>query len=219
MLVNSWPDRVCNGTLRLLHRWLEWRALRGFRASFVSGIEQRQVYHKEYNKNGQVIYRIEVREGRCEGRGSRFIEKAWTGLDEFNITFLGLSEQDQTVILAAADPLDKFKSKDDWKRFMRKARIWKQMLFDDLLKDAMPKLQILLEQKGMVRIMSMEGELRGWGAIGDYLKVSEPKAQRLAEEEELPVWLLGRTPVSTKKKLDKWMESLSKVKLWKDRKK
>ena len=219
MLVNSWPDRVCHKTLRLLHRWLEWRVLRGFKASFIQGVEQRQVYHKEYNKNGQAIYRIEVREGRCEGRGSGFVEKAWTGLDEFNMTFLDLSVQDQTVILAAADPLDRFKSRDDWRRFLRKAGIWKQILFDDLLKDAMTKLQILLEQKGLVRIMPLEGELRGWGAIGDYLGVSEPKAQRLAEKEELPVWLLGRTPVSTKEKLDKWMEDLSEVKLWKDRKK
>ena len=193
--------------------------MRGFRASFISGVEQRQVYHKEYNKNGQAIYRIEVREGRCEGRGSGFKEKSWTTLDEFNMTFLGLSTQDQTVILAAADPLDRFKSKDDWKRFLRKARIWKQVLFDDLLRDAMTKLQILLEQKGLVRIMPLEGELRGWGAIGDYLEVSEPKAQRLAEKEELPVWLLGRTPVSTKEKLDKWLANLPKTKLWKNRKK
>jgi hypothetical protein len=110
-----------------------------------------------------------------------------------------LEGQDQLLILSYVDPLSELSSHQEWVDYLKTQGIKKN--HQNLLIQAMINLQLLLQMKGIIKIME-EGALRGWTEISEYCKVSVPTMIKMSKELKMPIAFVGPSVYTTKARLD-----------------
>jgi hypothetical protein len=209
---------VSEETVNLLNQWVEHRLRSLIKAAWVPTDVHKFLFHNFTNKNGDRCYKIEILEGIDSIRSTA--PKKFSRLDEMNYTFRILSDQDQLLILSYIDPLSEVNSQQDWVDYLKSQGIKKN--HQNLLIQAMLSLQLLLQAKGIIKVME-EGALRGWVEISEYCKVSIPTMIRMAKDLKMPIAFVGPSVYTTKARLDAffnqtiderpyWSEKQKKVK-------
>lgn len=182
----------------LLCRWVEYRT-KIIKGPFIPLCSSRYLLKKRYNKNGIAIYNTEVLEGLDWSRPTA--PKPFTKIHEFTYVFYGLSFEHQLVILSYIDPMDELFSHKEWSSYLKSFNIRNG---EERLAEAMTQLQKESEKRGLVK--PMDGELRGWDSIAEFLKCTRPTAIKLAKEHQLPVSKFGGSIYTTKTRLQEFME-------------
>lgn len=189
-------------TISLLNKWLESHLRSMMKSAFLPKESQRFVFELGHSKTGKATYHVHILEGLEFIRSTA--PRIFTDADELGFTFRDLSEEDQLLILAYFDPFMEFQDEQDWKTFLIQHGIRKK--HKEYSIEALLRLQDLLQIKGIIKMA--EGEtLRGWSQIADYLDMSVPSAMKLAREKKLPCSIVGGTIVTTKARLDAWLEA------------
>jgi hypothetical protein len=206
MILNRWPDKVSDKAISLLNRWIEYYAGNICNSPFVPTEAKRYLFKKSIDVEGKCIFRVEILEGIDNSRSTapREVSK----MIEFGFAFRSLSDMDQLIILAQADPFDELNTKESWSKFLIDYKIGNNGDFNRLLIMALVDLQTILEKKKLVEIMTRD--LRGWRRIADYLNVSVPTAKKYTRELGLPISMLGGSVFSSEEKIDVWKERVFK---------
>ena len=189
-------------TLSLLYKWVEIRSSSVIKPPFHPQEVQKFVFRNFINRKGQACYSISVLEGLDFIRSTK--PKEFTDANEVAFAFYDLTENDQLIIISWVDPYTEFNTDKEWKEFLIEYGITKN--HQNLLVDAMLEFQDNLRKRGLVR-MSESDVLKGWKSIAGYLSVSIPSAIQLAKDANLPVGMLKGRVVTTKKRLDVWLDS------------
>jgi hypothetical protein len=187
MLVNNWSGVIDEKLLTLLERWIERRIIKmNAKHAFLPREGIRHIFKKRYNILGQAIFDIEIKEGLEFGRSTTPHEL--DNVDEFGHIFITkMSDLEQTIIIANADPLDEFIDKDNWRCLLKSLGFGKSQHFEKVLTEAMSKLQQLAAEIGLVKNMkeSNQGLVEGWENIAEEIGVSIPTAVKWAEDKGL----------------------------------
>jgi len=215
-MINYWPTKVSQKTIRLLNLWIEKRTCLGHRPPYVPQERKNHVFHVRCDEEtGRSIIEIEILEGVCGIPGT--LPPRWNDVEEFGMAFLDLGKEEQLVILAAEDPFEEFEKPGAWTQFLKDSRIYRQSLFEQQLEEAMVKLQHLCERRDLVKVMGRRGkELYGWKAIAAYLRRSLPVTLKMARNLGAPVTLIGGKPYTTEERLSEWFDEMVRRKpYWK----
>lgn len=212
MLVNNWNGIIDEKLLILLERWIERRLIKmNAKSAFLPKEGTRCIFTKKYNSRGQAIFDIEVKEGLEFGRSTA--PHQLDNVDEFGHLFITkMTNFEQIIITANADPLDEFIDRNCWKIFLKDLGFGKPIHFEKALMEAMYKLQTLAVGIGLVKDMkeTNKGLVENWENIAEELGVSVPTAVKWAEDKELrlPIVKIKGKVYLVKSKMDEFWEKL-----------
>jgi len=209
VIINRWPKYVSNELITLLEKWIEKRIVSVVKSPYLPSNGRRYLFVKRYNKNGLAIFDEVILEGIEHGaRGTR--PREMTSVDVFGYdVFLSLSALKRGVVLAYADPFSEFANEDSWQSFLRHLSL-KNHTFEESLKGAMIEMQRKAEEKGIVKCMTLEGEIWGLENIAEFLCISRPTLIKYIKDHSLkiPVSKVGNRWFSTEKLLADWKLNL-----------
>jgi len=212
MLVNNWNGIIDEKLITLLERWIERRLIKmNAKSAFLPKEGTRCIFSKRYNKLGQAIFNIEIKEGLEFGRSTA--QHQLDNIDEFGHLFITkMTDFEQTIIIANADPMDEFIDRNCWKIFLKDLGFGKQIHFEKSLLEAMYKLQTLAVEIGLIKNMKElnKGLVENWDNIAEELGVSVPTAVKWAEDKELnlPIVKIRGKVYLIKGKMDEFWEKL-----------
>lgn len=212
MIVNNWQGLIDDRLLTLLARWIERRMVKMHpKHAFLPKEGTKYLLHKRYNKFGQAIFDMEVKEGLEFSRSTT--PHQLDDIDEFGHLFITkFTDLEQTIIIAYVDPTDEFIDHNYWKEFIKAIGFKKQSYYHDTLTKLICRLQCLSAERRLVKHMenATQGMVEGWNNIAERLGVSVPTAIKWAETPELnlPVIRIGSKIYLIEDKLPEFYEIL-----------
>lgn len=209
-ITNNWKDFVSDKVLVLLERSIERRVCDAVKHPFIPSSGERYIFHKKYNKLGEAVFHVEVKTGIELSQSTK--KRDMDNIDVFWFDcFLSLGEKERLAVIGYVDPFHELQDRNDFIAFVKETDLNSTRGFNQILEDAMFKLQKYASQRGIVEKMDSDTELRGWKSIADYWGTSIPTMMKIVFNMKLPVIYVDGGVFALKSKLDE-----ARMKLYQD---